>query len=266
MDITPARSAPLAASGLPAFTLATLLLGAHAGAETVSVRHPQGWAHGFVEVTTTDGKRIGIGDLLQRLRGNVVTSRLVLNLFDGSLDDETTVYAQERQFRLISDHHVQHGASFPKPADVTIDAVKHEVRWTDEDGKSQAGALDMPPDVYNGMASTMIMNLPRAAASADIAIVIVAGKPRIAHLHLKHEGTRSFTLGGKSRTADEFSVHVELGGIAGVVAPVVGKEPPDYHVLIGGAEDPVFLREDGPLYVGGPIWRVQQISAEMPSP
>jgi hypothetical protein len=56
-------------------------------------------------------------------------------------------------------------------------------------------------------------------------------------------------------------VHVELGGVAKVVAPVIGKEPPDYHVLVVGGDDPVFLREEGPLYAGGPIWRVQQVSA-----
>jgi hypothetical protein len=57
---------------------------------------------------------------------------------------------------------------------------------------------------------------------------------------------------------------VELGGAAAVIAPLIGKEPPDYRVLIAGGEDPVFLQEQGPLYEGGPIWRVQQVSAAFP--
>jgi hypothetical protein len=46
------------------------------------------------------------------------------------------------------------------------------------------------------------------------------------------------------------------------VAPVIGKEPPDYHVLIMTGPYPAFIREEGPLYQGGPIWRMQQVSAE----
>jgi hypothetical protein len=56
-------------------------------------------------------------------------------------------------------------------------------------------------------------------------------------------------------------VHVELDGVAGVVAPLIGKEPLDYRVLILTGADPAFIREEGQLYVGGPVWRIQQISA-----
>ena len=84
-----------------------------AQAEQIKVLHPQGSAHGFVEVTTLEGIRIAIGDLIQRIRGHVVTSRLTIKFFDGSLDDETTVFSQEGTLRLISDHHVQHGRECP---------------------------------------------------------------------------------------------------------------------------------------------------------
>jgi hypothetical protein len=43
------------------------------------------------------------------------------------------------------------------------------------------------------------------------------------------------------------------------------KQPPDDHVWISGApDDPAFIREQGPLYEGGPVWRIQQISAAFP--
>ena len=229
--------------------------------ETIPVRHPQGSAHGFVEVTTVDGTRLGVGDLLQKMSGSVVTSRLVLHFFDGSLDDETTVYSQRGSFRFISDHHVQHGPSFPTPTDVTLDAAKGLVAALDDSGKTHEDHLDFPPDVYNGMASTLLMNVSPSSPETKIAIVAAAGKPRIVHLSMKPAGEVSFTIGGKPRKATDFVVHVEIGGVAGVVAPLVGKQPQDFHVWLVTGSDPAFIREEGQLYTGGPVWRVQQVSA-----
>lgn len=236
---------------------------AGAGAVEVQVAHPQGSAHGFVEVTTLDGTRIGIGDLLQRLRGHTVTSRLVLKFFDGSIDDETTVFSQQGAFRFISDHHVQRGPSFPKPMESTVTAAGGQVTFTDENGKTTHSHIDVPSDVYNGIVSTLLMNA-QPTAETKIAMIIAAAKPRLAHLSVTKAGEVPFTIGGASRTAVEYKVHVELGGVAGVVAPLIGKEPEDYHVLILPGEDPAFIREDGQLYQGGPVWRIQQISAVLP--
>jgi hypothetical protein len=245
-------------------SLSMLLCLSAVHAEQIKVLHPQGSAHGFVEVTTTEGHRIGVGDLLQRAHGNTVTSRLVLHFFDGSLDDETTVYSQSGTFRFMTDHHVQHGASFPTPSDVTIDAQKQMISSKLPDGKDRQSHFDMPPDTYNGMASTLLMNLPAGAAETKIAIVIAGEKPRVVHLSMKNSGNVDVSMGGVKRQVTDYTVHVELGGVAGVVAPLIGKEPLDYHVLILPGADPAFIREEGQLYQGGPLWRVQQISATFP--
>jgi hypothetical protein len=42
-----------------------------------------------------------------------------------------------------------------------------------------------------------------------------------------------------------------LGGVAGVVAPIVGKQPADYHIWLQSGSPPAFVREEGPLYEGG---------------
>jgi hypothetical protein len=237
------------------------LLCGSAWSDPIRIRHPQGWAHGYVEVITLDGERIGVGDLLQRVNRREVSSRLVLNFFDGSVDDETTVFTQEGDLRLVSDHHVQHGPSFPKPTDVLIDAAHSRVRTRDASGRVSDTHFAMPTDTYNGLASTVLTNLASGAQQARIAIVIGGDKPQLAHLKCTLAGQKSFALGGVKREAFEWIVHVELSGVAKIVAPVIGKQPPDYHVLIAGGEDPVFIREEGPLYEGGPIWRVQQVSA-----
>jgi hypothetical protein len=235
-----------------------------APADPVRALHPQGWAHGFVQVSTLEGRRIGIGDLLQRVNKGEVISRLLLKFFDGSVDDETTTYTQDRVLRLLSDHHVQHGPSFPAPSDVLIDAAHGVVRTRDESGKMSESRVKIPADTYNGLAATILMNLPADATETTIAIVIGGSKPRIAHLKSTITGRKTFDLGGVRREGTEWSLQVELGGVAAVVAPIIGKDPPDYHVLIGGGEDPVFLQEVGPLFEGGPIWRVQQVSAVIP--
>ena len=40
-----------------------------------------------------------------------------------SLRDETAVYSQRGVFRLLTDHMVQKGPSFPKPVDMTLVAI-----------------------------------------------------------------------------------------------------------------------------------------------
>jgi hypothetical protein len=230
-------------------------------AEPLKVLRPQGFAHGFVEVTTLDGTRIGVGDLVQNIRRGVVTSRLTLNFLDGSLDEETTVYTQNGFFRLLSDHHIQRGPSFPTPVDGTVDMVKGLVTSTDPSGHTTTVQLAMPDDVYNGMLTGALFNRPPSKPDTVVAVVVADAKPRIVHLVMKSAGEKSFTLGGASRRATDYVVHVDIGGVAGVVAPLVGMQPPDYHVWILAGDAPAFIREEGPLYVGGPVWRIQQVSA-----
>ena len=47
------------------------------------------------------------------------TAKMEIPVKDGSLHDETAVYSQHREFRLLSDHLIQKGPSFPQPLDMT---------------------------------------------------------------------------------------------------------------------------------------------------
>lgn len=62
-------------------------------------------------------------------------------------------------------------------------------------------------------------------------------------------------MGGSTRKAIDFVHHVELGSITGMIAPILGKLPTDDHIPILGGASPAFIREEGQLYNGGPIWR-----------
>ena len=43
---------------------------------------------------------------------------------DGSRHDETAVFSERQQFRLVRDHLIQKGRSFPRPIDMTIDVAR----------------------------------------------------------------------------------------------------------------------------------------------
>ncbi|MDQ2841556.1 MAG: hypothetical protein M3Y72_11065 [Acidobacteriota bacterium] len=249
---------PARISGLLLITV--ILLQADLYAEPIPVRHPQGASHGFVALRTLDGIRIATGDVTQIVHGDRVISRLLFRFRDGSIDDDTTVFSQRGVFRLITDHHIQRGPSFPKPIDVLIDALTGQVTSSTKKGEIRRDHLDLPDDVYNGLPPNLLMNLLPSTPETKISFVAPTEKPRLVHLSMKPAGDVPFTIGGVKRKAIDYVVHVELGGLTGVVAPLVGKQPGDYHIWILGGNSPAFIREEGQLYEGGPIWRIEQIS------
>jgi hypothetical protein len=109
---------------------------ARLAADVVAVRFPEGVTHGFLALSTLDGDRLADGDLIQRVHGTLVTSRLTFRFLDGSAFDETSVFTQHRQFRLLRDHLVLKGPTFPHPLDMTLDTQTGviAVKYSDDDG------------------------------------------------------------------------------------------------------------------------------------
>jgi hypothetical protein len=243
-------------------SLLAVLLRATLYADPVPVRHPQGSAHGFVVLKTLKGTRIAIGDMTQIVHGDRVTSRLVFRFRDGSIDDDTTVFSQRGVFRLITDHHIQHGPSFPKPMDVLINAVTGQITSRSKDGKMRQDHLDLPLDVSNGLPPNLLMNILPSIPETKLSFVAPTEKPRLIRVSIKPAGEVPFTIGGTKRKAIDFVLHPELGGVIGMIAPLIGKQPPDSHIWILPGTSPAFIREEGQLYEGGPTWRIEQISPE----
>lgn len=233
-------------------------------ADPVPVRHAEGAAHGFLALTTLDGKRIATGDKTTVVHRGQVTSRLVFHFRDGSIDDETTVFTQSHVFHLISDRHIQRGPFFPKPVDVSLDALTGTITTRTEDGKVTEDHLDLPSDVCNGMTNSVLMNILPSVPETKLSLVAPSTKPRLVHLSIKPNGKTQFLIGDSSRQAIHYVIHIELGGVGGVVAPLIGKQPEDVHLWILGGPNPAFIREEGQTYQGGPILRIQQISPSFP--
>ncbi|HEY1578600.1 MAG TPA: hypothetical protein VGF82_16150 [Terracidiphilus sp.] len=237
-------------------------------AEPIKVRHPEGTLHGFLSLSTAKGEVLAAGDLVEVVREDRVTARLTFHFKDGSLDDETTVYSQRGVFRLVSDHHIQRGPYFPHPLEMTIDVAKGTVvtRTSGKDGKPQVSTehMKLPADLYNGLVTPIIKNLRTELPETKVSMIVATPKPRIVTLAIFPHGEEPFSVAGISRKALACEIKIELGGVAGLIAPVIGKQPPDFHMWTEGGEVPVFLRETGPIFEGGDILIINLIGPAFP--
>ena len=241
---------------------------APAFADPVTVRYKEGLIHGFLSVSTQDGDAIGTGDLTQVAHGDRVTSHLDLRLKDGSRQEETTVFSQRGSFRLISYHLTQQGPTFKTPTDLSITAATGEVtvQYTDDGGKGRTVSehLKLPPDLANGLVPTLLKNLRPEAPQLEVSMVVATPKPRLVKLAISTHANDRFSVVGWGREATDYTVKVDLGGIAGVVAPMIGKQAPDTHIWILGGDAPAFIKSEVLAFAGGPIWRIELAAPTWP--
>ncbi|MCU1313905.1 MAG: hypothetical protein JWM54_1662 [Acidobacteriaceae bacterium] len=250
------------------FALLICALQPGVSAEIIPVRHVEGTEHGFLALRTKEGRVLAVGDLYQVVRGGRVTSRLLFRFKDGSIDDETTVFTQRGSFQLITDHHIQKGPSFPQPMDLSIDVRSGMVvvRSTGKNGKEEVTTehMDLPPDLVNGMVLSISKNILPKTPETKVSMVVATPKPRLVKVAISPQGEVPFSLVGSQRKAMRFVLKIELGGVAGVVAPLIGKAPPEIQIWIIGGRAPAFVREEGPLYQGGPVLTIQLTSPVWP--
>jgi hypothetical protein len=238
-------------------------------AESVPVRYREGSVHGFLTLSTLEGQILAAGDLSQTVKGNQVVSRLVFKFKDGSVDDETAVFSQQQEFRLISNHHIQKGPSFPKPTDVAINAFsgRVSVRYKDNgEEKLEEETMKLPPDLANGMILNILKNIRSDSAETKVSYLAATPKPRLVKLAIAPRGEDGFSVVGARYKATVFNLKVELGGVTGVVAPLIGKQPPDTKVWVVPSGTPAFVRAEQSMYVDGPVWRIELTSPSWPKP
>jgi hypothetical protein len=261
---SPVRVKQLAAAAL----LTTAILWPVAASAQVAVRYTEGAMHGFLVLRTMDGKAIADGDLIQSSRGNRITARLTFHFKDGSVHDETAIYTQSKHLQLVSEHLVQKGPAFPQPVDMSIDGASGQVsvHYTDEHGKqkTETQRMDIPPDLANGIIPKVLMNAGPSTVPNMVSMIAATPKPRLVKIAITPAGQDSFSIGGSGRKANHYVLKVELGGVAGFIAPLIGKEPPDAHIWIMGGDVPAFVKSEQPLYAGGPMWRIELTSPVWP--
>jgi hypothetical protein len=238
-------------------SLLVVLAGAYpVAAEPVAVRYTEGITRGFPVLRSLSGEKLAQGELIQVPRGDVVDSRLIFHFKDGSLYDEQVVFSQKDVFTLLRYHIVQQGPSFPEAIDARVDRAsgRYEVRYKgDEDSPEETlkGTFDMPGDVYNGLLSTLMKNMP-AGNPATVQIIAFTPKPRLVKMLLKPAAEDPMSVNDTPVIATRFLVRPQLGMFASLLVADI----PDVKCWIVGGEAPAFLRFEGPLYFMGPIWRI----------
>jgi len=239
-----------------------------AQADTVPIRYVQGAFHGFLELRSEDGHVAAVGDSTSVVHGDRVTVETLFRFKDGSVDDETAVFTQRRVFQLISDRHVQKGPSFPHPMDVLIDVRSGTVtvHSPGKDGKEQVETdhMKLPADLANGIVPQMIENERSGGPATTVSMVVMTPKPRVVKLVISKMGEDNTTVGGVARKATHYEIKIDLGGLVGVIAPLIGKAPPNIQMWIIGGNAPTFAREIGPLYSEGPMMTIQLASPTWP--
>lgn len=231
-------------------------------ADPVPVRQVGGTIHGFLELRSEDGRVVASGDITRVVRGDRITSRTTFHFRDGSVDDETAVFSQRRVLQLISYRHIQNGTSFPHPMDLVIDARSGQVtvHSTGKDGKPEDKSehLDLPADLANGLVPVIVENMRGdAGATVTVSMVVATPKPRLVKLVITNVGEDKCAVAGAARKAIHYEIKIDLGGVAGVVAPIIGKEPPKIQIWTIGGVGTTFAREQGPLYPEGPMMTIQ---------
>jgi hypothetical protein len=230
-------------------------------AEQVTVRHMEGLTHGFLALRTLDGKLLADGELIQVAKGDRVTDHVIFRFKDGSIYDDTATFSQRGSFRLLSDHLVEKGASFKHPMETSLDASTGQVtvRYTDDDGKEKTinQRLDVPADVSNGLLMTLVKHIRPNAPQTTVSLVATAPKPRLINLVIVPQAEEPLSHGTIKLKVIHYVVKVKVGGFAGFLAPLLGKQPPDMHVWVLPGDAPAFVKLEGQFYDGGPIWRVE---------
>jgi hypothetical protein len=132
-----------------------------------------------------------------------------------------------------------------------------------DNGKSEVltEQFELPSDISNGMIFTMMKNIQPNVPRTRVSMLVTTPKPRLVKLAIIPEGNEPFSIGNFQHQAMRYRLKIEIGGPAGLLAHLLGKEPPDTHAWVLGGEAPAFVKSEGPFYGGGPIWRIQLASA-----
>jgi hypothetical protein len=223
-------------------------------AEPPKVLYTEGLLHGFLVLRSLAGQVLADGEFTQWAHGDRVTIRLVFHFKDTSFYEENVIFYQRRVFHLLSYHLTQKGPAFKPPMEFSLDGMTGQatVRYTDDEGKekTESERMKIQPDLANGLLTTLVKDIPPKTAEMRLSLVIATPKSRLVKLVISDDGEDWFSVGISKHKATRYRVKFEITGVAGVLVPLVGKQPPDVHIWVLNGEAPVFLKSEGPLYSG----------------
>src|SRR5256885_15364094 len=105
------------------------------------------------------------------------------------------------------------------------------VNYTDDHGepKTETEQMDLPPDLSTGMMNVPLKNARPKGLPRTLSYLAATPKPRIVKLHVTSAGLEPFSASGATYKATHYVIKIDVGGFEGVIAPLIGKNPPDSH-------------------------------------
>jgi hypothetical protein len=237
--------------------------------QPVAVRYVEGVTRGFMVAKAQDGRKIADGDMGQIAKGDRVTSRMTFRFKDGSTFEETTVFTQQGNFRLLSDQVVKKGPTFKHPVeDTSINASTGQVvvRYTDDKGKEKVVTkqLDLPSDLSNGLLLIILKNIQPTTQNTTVSYLATTPEPRIVKFVISPQGEEPLLTGGSKHSGMNYDVKVDIGGVVGAIARLVGKQPPDTHVWVLLGDAPSFAGLEGPFFREDSVSQIDLVSPVRP--
>ena len=258
---------------LPLIALFTMMgQASRAAAEQIPVRHLEGVTFGFLVLRDLDGKALAYGDLKQIVKSKnqagLVVSDLRFRFKDGSSYDEIAKFTQHGKFRLVSDQIEEKGPSFKQDTQSWIDVQKGTVTVrTNENGKDKTTTkhVALPDDLANGLLFVLLKNVD-PSTETTVSFVVPAAKPRVVKWNIVPGPEKTVKVGIIDHRTQHYIIKTKIEGVAGKIAPLIGKEPPDLHIWLIKSEAPTFVEFEGPLTPDGPTWRIEMTAPEPDSP
>ena len=137
------------------------------------------------------------------------------------------------------------------------------VRYS-EDGaeKTATEHVKNASELGNGMLLVLLKNLPLDGKDARLTYVVATPRPRVVTFVASVADEEDFKTGDETRKAKLYRLKIDLGGITGVLASFLGKNPPDEQVWILPGEAPAFVKSEGQLAPNNPVWRIELASPQ----
>jgi hypothetical protein len=240
-------------------------------AEQVPVRHLEGVTLGFLVLRSLNGEVLAYGDLKQVANGDdgLLVDDLQFRFKDGSFYEEITKFTQRGKFRLVSDQVVQKGPSFKQESESWIDAGTGKITVGIRDkGKEKMTSkhIDVPEDASNGLLFVLLKNVDPSVSQTTVSFVAASTRPRVVKWNILPGAEKTIKVGLITHKTQQYIVKTKIEGVAGAVAPLIGKQPPDIHVWLVKSEAPTFVEFEGPLSQDSPVWRIEVTAPEPDSP
>lgn len=263
MRLTARHSRLLTSAFLIGFVL---MAGPAATAAPIAVRFVEGAAHGYLLLRDEHGDRLADGEMIQKTHGDLVNGQLIFRFKDGSLHDERVSFTQKHVFTLQSYKLLQRGPSFPTTIDLAMDRKTGEYRLqSSKNGSADdplTGQIDLPEDVSNGMVMTLLRNLTPGHGET-VHFIAFTPDPKVIELKLVPSMKTSIRIGDVAKQVTQYVLEPQLDSLTVFFGKLLGKLPTSfhYHFWLLTEDVPAFAGFEGPLYLNGPTWRIEQTTA-----